>query len=478
MMKNKFFLIIVSFLIGFSAFSQQDGKVWHLKDCINYALQHNPDLKSQSLNLKLSALNLKQSKEDLLPGLNASAGRMWNFGDKFDIYTNTFQQDRAVNDNYNLSTSVVLFSGFQKIHNIKKSKNQLSAAEAYLEKAKEDLILNVAVAYLNVLFAGERKEAAKAQWEISKFQMEKTRKLVQSGMLPEGNLLDVISQASSEELNYVKAVNNYDMAVLTLKQLMNNFEPEEFVVAGLSYDVEDFPMPVANEQELVAAALIARPEMTAARNEINVARENLKISKGGYFPSLSLNASLSTRYSDAYLLPDENTMKLEGMRPTAYITASGERVLQPVYSYETYVKPYGEQLNDNFYQYIGLNLQIPVFNRFYVKNNTQRSKIELEKSILKQTSVENNVRKTVQQAYLDAKAALINYRAAVNKLKALRTSFEYTRKKFDVGVLNSVDFQMAKSNFSVAELGLIQAKYDYLFKVMILNIYLGKEFDL
>ena len=173
-----------------------------------------------------------------------------------------------------------------------------------------------------------------------------------------------------------------------------------------------------------------------------------------------------------------DSYELVGSEQTPYFTESGEAVYQPTYTYDSHLKPYGDQMTDNFYQYVGLNFSLPIFNNFATKNNSQRARISIEMANLNKKQTENSIRKIVQQAYLDAKSALQKYQAASKKQIAVTRSFEYTRKKFDIGMLNSVDFQLSKSNLALAESELIQAKYDYIFKILVLNFYMGKEFKL
>ena len=476
-MRIKISALILILIVTASTYSQEEKK-WDLKDCIQYALEHNLDLKKQNLNVELSALNLKQSKDNRYPNLNFGAGRTWNFGDKFDVYTNTFQQNQSMNDNYNLSSNVVLFSGFQKLLSIRKNKAQLKANQAYSEKSEDDLMMNIATAYLNVLFSKERLASTEMQFDISKMQIDKTKKLVEAGSLPEGNLLDVLSQSSTDELNNISAKNNLDIALLTLSQLLDLPTAKGFDVKTLSFEVNDFPFPDVDERAIINTALSQRPEINAALWDIKSAEENLKIAKAGYYPSLNFNASVSSRYSDSYEIPDMESYQLTGSALSQYVTASGEKIYQPTFTYDTYVKAYDDQLNENFYQYVGLNFSIPIFNNFNVRNRVQSSKIEIERAILSKKQMENSVRKIVQQAYLDAKSALKKYQAATKKETAVQKSFEYTQKKFNLGMLNSVDFQLSKSNLSIAESELIQAKFDYVFKILVLNFYMGKEFRL
>ncbi len=471
---------IILFLFTFvnTAYPQNEKTLWSLQDCIQYAMRNNLDLQDQSLNLQQLEINLKQSRNDLYPDLNFGAGRTWSFGDKFDVYTNTYQQNQSMNDNYALSTSVMLFSGFQKLKTIKRNKLTLMANREYYNKSKDDLKMNIATAYLNILFAKERYHALKMQYSISKLQIEKTKKLVAAGSLPEGNLLDVQAQASSDELNMVNAKNNLDLAILTLTQILDLPTAENFDIKEPALDIKDFSLPAENVQAILNIALRERPELKAAEWEKQASMENLHIARAGRYPTISLNGSLTSRYSTSVKLIDPATIHPEGTQATPYFTQSGEAVFQNKIGYDTYIKPYRDQLKDGFYQYISLNLNIPLFNNFRVRNAIQREKINVDKANIKQQKISHEIYKIIQQAYLDAKAAAAKYEATSKKQAAAQKAFEYTQKKFEIGMLNSVDFQLSKSNLTLAESENIQAKYEYIFKILILNFYMGKELSL
>jgi len=340
-----FFLIGILHVNG-----QNDKNIWSLKDCIQYALHNNLDLKKQDLSRQISNLNFRQSRNNLYPNLNLGAGRTWDFGDKFDIYTNTYQQNQSTNDNYSLSSSLVLFSGFQKLKTIKKNKYSLMASQEYYNKAKDDLTMNIATAYLNVLFSRERYASSKMQNEISILQMQKTKKLVEAGSLPEGNLLDVQAQAATDELNMINAQNNLDLAILSLTQLLDLPTTDNFEVKSPDFEPDDFPLPAGGVKAIINTAIGQRPEVKAAEWELRSSIENLKIVQGRRYPTLSLNGSLTSRYSDALQVPDMDSYTVNGTKPTAYFTEDGKRVLQYNYSYDSYTKAYQDQLKDNFYQ--------------------------------------------------------------------------------------------------------------------------------
>ena len=276
----------------------------------------------------------------------------------------------------------------------------------------------------------------------------------------------------------VNAKNNLDLAILTLTQMLDLPSSDNFDVKEPDFDLQDFPFPAENLQAILDVALRERPELKAMEWEKQYSLENFKIAKAGRYPSISLNGSLTSRYSNSVKLIDPATVRIEGTRTTPYFTQNGEAVLQNEIKYDTYVKPYEDQLKDGFYQYIGLNLNIPIFNNFKVRNAIQREKINIDKTEIKQKKISNEIYKIVQQAYLDAKAALSKYEATSKKRKAVQKAFEYTQKKFEVGMLNSVDFQLAKSNLALAESENIQAKYEYIFKILVLNFYMGKELSL
>lgn len=443
-----FALIILLFGGVLIVKGQTSNVIWSLEDCINYALENNLQVKKQSLYNEINEETLKQSKFERLPNLNASAGRSYNFGDKFDIYTSTYEQGTTVSDNYSLSSNVTLFNGFQISNNIKKNELELLASRYDLDYLMDNISLEIATAYLNILYNLETLDISLEQLEVSQEQVNRTKKLVDAGTLAKGSLLDIEAQAASDELEVVNAENNLELAYLTLAQLLDLDSYENLKIEIPDIQLAEDTELIFKVNDVFDYAVMNRPDIKSAEYRLESANKSIDLAKGGRYPSLTLGGYLTTRYSD-------QTFDSLGI-----------------------VVPYGNQLDDNLYKNVGLSLSIPIFNALRTKTNISQAKLNAETYQYDLELAKNNLRKTIQQAYTDAKAALKTYFVTEKTVESLAEAFKYTEQKFNVGLVNSVDYKTAKTNLANAEAQLLLAKYDFVFKETILRFYMGKPLTL
>ena len=461
-------IIVIILLTTQQIFSQS----WDLEKCITYALDHNIQVKQQELNTQISENTNKQTKMGLLPNLNANLNRSYSFGRSVDPFTNEFNQTNAQNDNYGINSSVTLFNGFQKINTIKQTKLDMLASLQDLEKIKNDISLNVASSFLTILFNQELLKIAQDQAAVTQKQVERTRILVQAGSLAKGDLLQLESQYASEELNIVTSQNQLDLSILTLTQLLeldsvNNFEITKPNTESFTYT----KLPVIEEVINNSQNL---PQIKSAEYRLSSAEKSLSIKKGMRSPSLSLSMGYNTGYSDQRQIIDQTTM-------TTYQSGYTENMV-PVYSIQpinTYItKPFADQFSDNRSTSIGLQLSIPIFNNWQVNTSVSNARISVLNSRYSLELEKNNLEKQIKQQYTEAIAANKKYTATKKALESNKESFKYIQEKFDVGLVNSVDFNLQKNKLIKAESDLLQAKYDYIFKLKILDFYMGKPLTL
>ncbi len=464
----RYFFSILIIITTTQLFSQS----WDLETCIIYALEHNIQVKQQELNTQITENTNKQSKISVLPNLNANLNRSYSFGRSVDPFTNEFNQTNAVNDNYGINSSVTLFNGFQKINSIKQTKLDMLASLQDLEKIKNDISLNVASSFLTILFNEELLKIAEDQAAVTKTQVKRTNSLVEAGSLAKGDLLQLESQYASEELNIINAQNQLDISLLTLIQLLeldsvNNFN----IVKPNTNDFTYIPLPVIDEVITLSENL---PQIKSAEYRLSSAEKSLSIKKGMRSPSLSLSLGYNTGYSDQRQVVDQTTM-------SPYIsgrTANGVDVysVQPINTYIT--KPFSDQIDDNRSASVGFALAIPIFNNWQVNTSINNAKISVLNSKYSLELEKNNLEKEIKQQYTEALAAKKKYNATQKALVANKEAFKYTQEKFDVGLVNSVDFNIQKNKLIKAESDLLQAKYDYIFKLKILDFYMGKPLTL
>lgn len=416
-------------------------KVWTLKDCIAYAFENNIQIKQSALNSELNKSNVLQSKSALLPSLNANAGQNYNIGRTIDPFTNDYAKSTIQSSNFNLQSSVTIFGGFKNINSIKQAQYEYLASLLNVDKMRNDISLNIALAYLQVLYCQENLEIAKNQVVITNEQIKRTELLVKVGTLANGSLLDVQSQGASEELQLVNAQNQLDIANLNLKQLLDIDPVEPFEIEKPKLNIVE-NMLKGSPLDIFTKAVSTQPEIKSAELTLKSAFTGLSIAKGAVLPSLQMSGSLGTSISSS-------ARNIDGKIP------------------------FNNQFNDNYNQTLGLYLSIPVFNGLQVRNNINRAKIGKLNAEYSLELAQNQLRKTIEQAYTDALAGMKKYQATEKSVTALEESFRYTQQKFDVGMLNSTDYNVAKNNLNKAHSDLLQAKYDYIFRVKVLDFYQG-----
>ncbi len=445
------FLFLVFSTVSFHA-SAQDK--WSLEKCIDHAHENNIQVKQQSLNIEYGENNLKQSKFNLLPNLNASANNSYSFGRALDETTYEFTEDeRVISANASINSSITLFNGLQNYNSIKRNEFELKAAIQNVEKLKNDISLNIASAYLQILFNMELLDVAKKQLEITQLQVERTSKLVDAGSLARGALLEIEAQAAAEDLQVVTAQNQLDLSYLTLTQILDLDSVGGFEIKIPELEsVTAVPISVTVLSVYQDAQKIL-PQIKSARYQLSSAEKSLDLAMAGRSPRLTLSAYYGSGYSDI-------RQKLIGIDPETY---------QPIY--EDY--PFWEQMNDNASTTVSLGLSIPIFNRWQVNTNISNARLNFMNQRFELENKKNILYKNIQQAYSDATAAQKKYFSAQEALESMQESFKYTEQKFEVGLVNAVDYNTAKNQLARTESDLLQAKYDYIFRMKILDFYRG-----
>lgn len=466
-LKSIYILLIIS-ILPTVLLSQ---KIWTLEDCIKYAYENNIQIKQQKLNADLKQADVIQSKAALLPNLNGSASHTYNFGRTIDMYTNEFATSRVQSNNFYLSTGVTLFNGFQLLNSVKQSLIEKEAAGLELEKMKNDISLTIATAYLQVLFNYEYVDIKMAQVEISKQQVKRTSILVESGTLSKANLFSIEAQAASDELQLVNAQNQLNLAYLTLSQLLDLPSAEGFEIERPAIDITQLVFPAQNAGYIFSTSLGLLPEIKVAELRLKSAQKGLCIARSTISPNIQLRASYGTGYSGAS--KEITDVVLYDYIPIGF-TQSQEIVYGPSFNYITQVKPFKEQLDDNLNQSVGLTMSIPIFNGLQSRTAIRKSKIAIQNAEYNLQQAKNQLNKSIQQAYADALSANNRYLAAQKTVQAYEESFNYTDQKFNLGMLNSIDYNDAKNKLSSARSELLQAKYEYLFRLKILDFYQGK----
>ncbi|MCC7332945.1 MAG: TolC family protein [Flavobacteriales bacterium] len=438
---NSIKILLLFISCSISAYSQPENssKIWTLKECINHALENNISIKKSELEKVNKQQDVRQAKGNFLPNLNASASQNYNFGSSIDVTNNRVSADYRSN-NYSLNSNWVLFDGFANIHTLNRAKINIAIQEANIVKMKNDISLNVVNNYLQVLFAKEQIKIANFQVNISEKELERITALVEAGAVPKGDMLNAKATLSTDIQTLTEAQNNFEMATLRLAQLLlipeGTIQIEEIQVA------EPTNTMASNSSTVIYDKAVGFfPEIKAAQLVIQSADKSISISKADYLPTLSFNYSLSTAYQHRQGFPD-------------------------YYSYN-------KQLDNNLGHVLGLTLSIPIFNRFQFRSAVSRAEINKEQATFDLESEKIKLRESVQLAYTDASTAAKSYEAAKNSVDAQREAFDYANEKFQVGSISSYDFNQSKNRLFSSETQLIRSKYDYTFKVKVLEFYYG-----
>jgi outer membrane protein len=427
---------------------QAQSRIWTLENCIDYALQNNIQIKQSELSIESGEALLLESKLNLLPSLNSSVSYSYNWGRYLDQALNFYVDRETRQGNLGLNANVVLFAGLQKQNAIKKQKIDFLASKYATDKMKDDISLMLTQAYLSILFNRELLKVAREQVVISEEQIARTEKLVAAGTLARGSLLEIQAQHASEELSVINYENSLDLAYLDLLQILDLPADTDFEIDVPVLDIE-ITGKLPELATVYALASERLPQIKKAELDVESAYKDVAIAKGRLSPTLSLISGWGTNYSSNFPDFDTTSPNFGG------------------------VMAFGDQLRNNQSRYLGLNLNIPIFNGYQASTNVSLAKISATNAEYNYQLTVNTLRKNIEQAYSDARGAYKSYIATKQSLTSFQESYRYTEQKFAVGLSNSLDYNIAKTQLASVESELIRARYDFIFKQKILEFYMG-----
>ncbi|MDY0401677.1 MAG: TolC family protein, partial [Bacteroidales bacterium] len=464
------------FYISINIFSQQE---WSLEQCIQYGVQNSLNIKNQALNAEIAKANHLQSKLALLPDIHAAATHSYNYGKVVDPFTNDFAMDRIQTNNFYLASSIVLFNGLKLLNNIKEQMSNTNTAELLLKKTENDVMLNIATLYLQVIFDSLNISTIHQQVILSELQVNRAELLYESGSISEDNLLNLQAQLASEQSNLITAEGRYELDLLALKQAMyyNDTVPLKIKIPTDLQPIIDKHVNIPPLDTILLYAFNNLPDIKVAEWQLQSAKYSFKAAKGNFSPTLSLSLSYGTGYSTAskqiteYEYSGYDTIGITTGTPPNF-------VLAPHLNYNYQTIPFKNQLNDNINQSLGLSLQIPIFNRGIYHNQYQIGKINLQiaENNLEQTKL--NLQNIIEQAYYDMVAAEKKLDARNLYLKAQKIAYYNQQERFELGLISSIDFMNSKNQYTQAEIQQLQASVELLFRYIILDFYQGKSLSL
>jgi len=483
-MKWRIALLLPFLLFTGRAFSQSDdnSRVWTLQYSVQYALEHNISIKQNELNARLAKLQLQQTRLSQLPNINTSAAYGRSFGRSVDPTTNQF-----VNSNYDFlsisgSADVLLFGWFQKRNSIHASGYALEAAKADLDQLKDDVSLNVATGYLRAILAREQIKISEKQVALSAAQLDQTRRFVTAGRLPELSALQLEAQLANDSATLINNIASYNSTILDIKALLNldfetpfAIEEPEVTVADQVF-LDQMSAEYVYEEALKHFGTIKSSEMN-----LLAARKRAAAAKAALYPQLGLNAQSGTNYASTY--SEMKSVSFGGYKPNGTIavdslTGRSLPVYQPVMHYETQRIPVDKQLSNNFRQTISLAVNIPIFNAWQARYNVKQTKINVLTQELNKEQAQLNLKQNVYKAYNDAINALQKFYAAQRAVVSSQQAFSFAQKRYELGLTNTVEYLTTQNTQFVSESNLQSAKYDLIFKLKVIDYYLGKELKL
>ncbi|MEI6821865.1 MAG: TolC family protein [Bacteroidota bacterium] len=466
-------LVLSGIILIITLFQTSAQKKWSLEECINYALENNIQIKQSKLSAESDKITLLQNKLGVLPNLNGGASYSSNWGRNIDPSSNTYSTDQTQSISLSLNSSIDLFSGFQKLNTIKQSDNNYQASKYDVEKMKNDIALRIAQAYMTILFNKEQVDVSKNQVEISKMQLARIKNLVDAGALAKGNLLDIQAQEALEESNLIAAQNQLDLSYLDLVQLLDLKSKDDFDIIKPDITMGNDVALIPTNQIYTYSSTIM-PEIKSAEFRLKSSFNGLAIARGSRSPSLSLSGYYGSNYADNFLDYANPTITYEGLKPTLYVVSgSGTPVLQTAYSLEYQKMAFKDQMKNNLSKSLRLTLTIPIFNNYQVNAAISKAKLSTLNADYNLQLQKNQLYKNIEQAATDATGAFKSYNASAKAVDSYKEAFTYTEQKFNVGVVNPIDYNDAKNKLIKAESDLLRAKYNYEFKKVILNFYQG-----
>ncbi len=458
-------------LTCFLSFSQQK-RVLSLEDCIEIAVENNLSVQRSELDLQSSQVALLQAQAQRYPSVNLNGNYGFNWGRGIDPTTNQFIDQRINFNGVSGQASMPVLNGLQTHNAIRQSKLDLEATNYDLQRAINDVSLNTALNYLNVILNRELFENAEFQLESSQQQLDRTKILVESGALPLANELQLESQVATNEVNLVNAQNNLDLALLTLKQSLLLPPGEDIDIVIPDIDVDRSSIENSSIMEVYETAVVNQPEIKSADLRVESAQVGLDVSRGGMYPSLSLTGSFSTNFSDA----DRQLIRTPSDTiPNPFLLVNDQPVSQVNQSVvDDGVVPLSTQYDNNLSSRLTLNLSIPVFNGFQSRNQVQRSKIALQQAEISNTEQRNALYQTIESSYRNALAASKTFAASEKQVASLEETYRAVENQYNNGAVNFTDYQVAANNLFQAQSDLSRAKFDFIFRKKILDFYLGR----
>ena len=435
-------ILTAALLAAFAAGAQAQERVWTLPQCIDHALENNLSVKRSGLNVEQREIDLNTAENNRLPSVSGSAGQNFSFGRGLTA-DNTYANTNTTNTSFSVGAQVPVFNGFQIKHNIELSKLNLAAATADLEKAKDDIRVAVAQAYVQILYNMEILDVARSQVEIDSLQVVRLTEMAENGMVASADVSAQEATLAQSRVSATQAENNVALAILDLTQLLELPSPEGFHIARPSVEGLETVM-LMDPEAIYAEAVQFKPAVKAEEIRLDQALKSIDLAKDSFLPSLSLSGGLGTNYYTSSGFPSAG---------------------------------FSSQLKNNFSQYIGLNLSVPIFSHFSNRNQVRNARLQYSNQEIMLDNSKKTLYKEIQQAYYNAVGSQAKYRSSQVAAASAEDAFELAQAKYENGKSGITEFNEAKGRYMSAASNLVQARYEYLYQSKILDFYRGRDLE-
>lgn len=443
-MKKIFLGVILTLSFAFLAKAQEQNYEgpFDLESAVQIAIENNLTLRRAIIQQDISSADLLQAQGQRIPSLSAGLSNNFQWGRSLNPITNLYEDNQFTSLNPNLSARVVIFNGLNVNNTIKQARINYEAGIYDLEATKNQITLEVINLFINVVFNREQVKIAENQLKTTTEQLERTRKLVEAGSLPLSDQLDIQSQNATNQSGVIDARNGYTTAKLNLAQAMQVPYSNEFTVIEPEFEINEAILSEGSTADIFEIAVNIMPEIKATEARQRGADYGLKIARAGFYPTVSSFVNIFSNFAN----------------------------VDP--------REFSEQLSRNVSQGVGFQLNIPIFSNFNNTASVQRAKAQRSLAEVDNIQAKNQLRQDIETAYNSALASELSYEASLIRVKSLEESFRVAQQRFDLGAINSVDFQVAQNNLFNAQADLLNAKYTYIFRVKVLDFYLGNPINL
>jgi outer membrane protein len=467
----KHFVFILCFLPAFKSIAQ-DSTLYTLKQCIDLALKNNIDVKTAGSQEEIALARLQQARANALPYANANASQGINKGKSINPYTNTFVNQEIVTGQYGVSAGIVLFNGFNIVNTMRQNYFNHEAGKMDREQVKMDISINVILAYLQILNNQSLLIQAASQVKVSESQVKRLTVLENNSAASPSVLYDTKGQLANDQLIYLNSKSNLVSSKIALERLLNMTLPTtaKFEALDISNELKAYEAT----PEAVYANAANLPLIKAAELRRMSALKSVHAYRGQLFPTLSFNGSLNTNYSNVALSQQIIGITEESTDNYVVVNNAPVPVFSPQYQYQTDKISFNDQFRNNLNSYVGLSLNIPIFNGLRTKTQLSIAKINKSQTEAQQQATTNRLKNNVQQAYNDMSVSFERYRILEQQVKDYTESFKIASIKFETGAITIVDYLIAKTNIDRANINLISSKYEYILKSKVLDYFMGK----